>query len=201
MPDSATRNFFINGETLVRVRGAVGGPLASVTELGLAEGPIGISMTFHHADIKVDAWGGTEGPPPEVQFMGAEATVNMDLVHVDRNVLDYCIAAAMGRTVIGTLPSAGTRMGSLTNGLRFQSLWKYLAVYLSSPDAGKPWAFLSCYLATPPLELSCGVRRSIFRLNWRVIPYRRDPWNSGSGASGTFLWAHVEPGNDTYYTA
>lgn len=183
------RDYFLNGETLVSVKGPTGSTIASLTELGLAESPIVVTPHFRHKAIKVDAWG--DGAP-ETQFFLASVTVSMSLVHIDRTVLDECIRLAMAGgagvgTAVGRLPRAGARMGN--GGARFASNNNYIGLNLYSPVGNKPWRFYFAYLMDP-LSSPLGTERTPFGLQWQVDAYTVDPWNSGSGASGTTLWDH-----------
>ena len=181
------RDYFINGECLVRVKGATNSTIANLSELGLADNPIRVSYEFKHSDIKVDAWGSV---PPESQFMLAVANVSMTLVHIDRTVLDECVRLSMGGgSAVGVFPRAGTRMGG--GGARFATTNNLIGLNLTSPVGSKPYRFLYSYLSAPPLEIPLGVEKSIFTLQWRVIPYTIDPWNNGLGAAGTALWDHT----------
>lgn len=180
------RDFFINGETMVYVKGNTDTPLSGLTELGLASEKITCTPVFKGEDLIVDAWGDV---PVDVQFMLAELRVSMTLVHIDRAVLDIVIRESMaGASSIGSLPRAGTRMGGGVP--RFVSGNHYLGLNLSSPVGGKPWRFFFAYLFDQQ-EIDMGTKRSFFVLNWRVIPYTIDPYNGGLGALGTQLWDHT----------
>ena len=67
------RTFFVNGESMVTVRGNSSSSIGSTTQLGLSDGPIRISIEFRHKDIQVDAFGGEI--PPDVQWMLAAASI------------------------------------------------------------------------------------------------------------------------------
>lgn len=179
------RDYQINGESMVSVKGPAGSAISSLTQLGLADSPIQISMNFVHEDIPVDAWG--RRVPPETQFMLAECDVRMTLIHYDPGVLDECLRLSMaGAPSVGQLPRAGTRMGG--GQPRFASGNNFIGLNILSPVAMKPWRFFFSYLAQTPMTYPLGTERSIVSLNWRVIPYTQDPWNDGSGAQGTTLW-------------
>ena len=181
------RDFQINGECLVRVKSRSDSNIGSLSELGLAQDPITVSMEFSHRDIKVDAWG---APPPEIQFMLGTVSVSMNLIHLDRDVLDTCIRLSMGgAAAVGQLPRAGARMGG--NVARFAVGNNFIGLNLSSPVQNKPWRFYYAYLANPPMSVPLGTEKSVYNLQWRVVPYTTDPWQGGSGASGQVLWDYV----------
>ena len=183
------RDFQINGETMVAVKGAVGTGISSLTNLGLTdrEGIVRISPRFIHEDIPVDAWGDA---PPEIQFFLTDVQINMTLVHYDEVVLEEVIRLSMGGgSSEGVLPRAGTRMGGGV--ARFAAGNNFIGLNLSSPVGSKPWRFYFTYLSSPPFVLPLGTRRSHIQLTWRAVPYTVDPWNAGSGAQGTVIWDHV----------
>lgn len=186
------RDFFINGECLVSIRGAAGTAIAAATELGLADSPITVTPNFKHQDIAVDTFGGAKGPPPEIQYFLSDVTVSMNLVHFDRTVLDEVWRLSMGgATTIGTLPRAGSRMGG--NVARYAAGWNFVSLRLTSQVGNKPWHFRSAYIVAGgggggfPL----GTERSVVPIQWRVVPYVQDPWGAGAGSSGVVLWDYT----------
>lgn len=187
------RDFFINGETLVLVKGRADSGIGSLSQLGLATDAIRVRIEFRHEDIMVDAWGKV---PPEIQCMGGWATISMNLIHFDRQVMATCVAESYGGgTAEGVLVRAGARMGN--NGARFAAgLNHYISLNLTSPVGGGgvgvvPWRFYSTYLASPMMEFPLGTEKSIVSLQWRAIPYTTDPYGGGTGALGTVLFDHI----------
>lgn len=186
------RDFFINGESLVLVKGRADSAIGALTQLGLSDGPIRVTLDHRHMDIQVDAWGGEI--PPEVQYKLSSVSVSMNLVHFDRAVLDVCLAESMaGVVTIGSVGRAGARMG---NGLpRFAAGGvngnHYIGLNIVSPIAGYPWRFLFSYLTGPPMEFPLGTERSVVQLNWRAIPYTVDPYGGGTGSLNSPLWDYT----------
>lgn len=180
-------DIFVNGETLVMVKGRSDSGIGTLSELGLSSDSIRITPQFRWLDVNADAWGQA---PFEMQFMLASLSVTMTLVHFDRTVLNYCITESMaGAPAIGQLPRAGARMGN--NTARFSTTNHFISLNLTSPVGGIPWRFYTSFLTVNPLEFPLGTERSLVTLNWRVIPFTTDPYNDGSGAQGTVLWDHV----------
>jgi hypothetical protein len=183
------RDFLINGESMVSVKGPQGSAIASISQLGLTVSPIRVTLDVRHRDINLDAWGGEI--PADTQFMLAAASISMDLVHVDRDVLSACIKLGMaGAGGVGNnegqLARAGLRMGG---GLaRFASGNNYIGLNISSPVLALPYRFYFAYLTGTPVDIPLGTEKSIIVCNWRAIPYTQDPWNSGQGATGTVLY-------------
>ncbi len=104
------RQYYVNGESLVLVKGAVGSEIATLSELGLADSPITITQYWNHLDITVNAYGQA---PPEIQWMNGWATITMRLVHFDPTVMDICARLSMGGApAIGTVGRAGALMGN-----------------------------------------------------------------------------------------
>jgi len=186
------RDIFVNGETLVQVKGPSGSGIATLSELGLSVDPIRISPEFNRLDVMADAWGKA---PFEEQWMLATVRVQMTLVHFDRAVLSTCVglgmanATANGNTTEGVMARAGARMGN--NVARFAAGNCFIGLNLTSPIAAIPWRFFYSFLDTPPYIFPLGTERSLVTLNWRVIPYTQDPYNGGSGAAGYVLWDHT----------
>lgn len=191
------RAYFLNGPTMVYVKGRTDSGIANLTELGLSEGPIRVSLDFRHEPINVDAWGSQI--PPELQAMLAGCSVQMNLINIDRSVLDVCIQLSMaGAPAIGALPSAGQLMGnnqdrfapSLVSPATGQLAGNnYIGLNLSSPVAGKPWRFFYSYLTNPDTNL--GTEKSLWNLNWAVIPYNVNLYNGGLGSYGQLLWDYI----------
>ena len=187
------RDFFTNGETMVSVRGNLATILIS-TQLGLAQDPIEITINHQHMDVGVDAWGGRR-IPPEIQYFLSDATIRMNLVHIDRDRLDDCLRLSMGGVAtVGLVPRTGTRM--MNNGALYSSANSLIELHLSSPVGGKIWRFPAAYLTGPPVEFPLGTERSIIKLTWRAIPHPAigtilDPWGGGTGSTGAILWSHT----------
>lgn len=182
------RGYFINGATLVSVKGNVNSGIAALSELGLPEDRIEISYEFRHRDIRIDAWGGEI--PPDMQFMLAAANISMTLLHHDPDVLAECIKEAMaGASAEGTMPAAGTLMGGGV--ARFAAGNHYVSLNIYSPVGGRPRRFLTAHLHGNPVSFPLGTEKSAVRINWRAIPYAADPWNGGLGSAGTKIWDYT----------
>lgn len=190
------RDYQINGECLVRVRGGahLSGGIGFLTELGLTDrdGVVRIMPEWRHRDVKVDDFG--PDVPAELQWQMAQAKIHMTLVHYDRDVLDQCVGEAMGGVADASL-ALGQQAGSLVPAGQpfgrykpmFASGNHYIRVNLAANN-GFPWRFLSCVLQGPPLEIPLGTRRSHVKLIWRAIPYTLPGLVSGGSlASGGIL--------------
>lgn len=207
------RDFQIAGEVLVSVKGAEDTDISSLTELGLSIDAVEVRVDMVHRDLKASAWGGV---PVDTQVMGATARVRMNLVHYDNTVLEWCERLSLGykggqqsfqKFPIGRLPSAGTRLGN--NKARFASGNSYIGLNLTCPLGPRGrWRFYYAHLHQTPVVIPLGTDKSVVQLEWRVVPYTRDPWNDGYGMGGTdevtqsldpdlaqfygILWDHVE---------
>lgn len=189
-----TRQWVINGESMVSVRGMQGTAIQNIQQLGLTSDPIRITPNFRHRDIQLDAYGGEV--PPEVQMMLADVTINFTLIHYDVNILNACINESLAggdQTNVagnaGAVPRAGTLMGGQV--ARFAAGNHYIGLNILSPVANYPWRFLTCYMTGPPMTYPLGTEKSAVITNWRCIPFSVDPWNNGLGAQGQLLWDHI----------
>lgn len=186
-----SRNYYLNGETMVYVKGRSDSIIANLTELGLTSESITISVNSYRKNIRVDAYG--DGPP-ESQFFGAGATVQMTLVHFDKDVLNFCLNESWGSTpAFGTMGHAGSLMGN--NRARFAPGGvngnHFIGLNLISAAGALPWRFLNSALADNPMIFPIGTEKSLVRLTWQAFPYATDPWNNGNGSFGTAIWDHV----------
>ena len=182
------RDFHINGESLVLVKGASNTAISSLAQLGLAAGPIIVQADLAHFDLNVDAWGDV---PADVQWMLGGLTITMDLIHYDRDVLNVCHSLSMGGALAltpGQMARAGTRMGG--GFARFAAGNRYIGLNIASPQEGIPWRFFYAYIVSGwTYELS--VKRTVTQVTWEVVPYTQDPWGAGLGASNYPLWDHT----------
>jgi hypothetical protein len=178
------RDFYVNGPTLVSVKGRSDSTIGTLSELGLSDAPIRVVPNFKHQGITVDAWGSA---PPEVQFMLATVEVTISLVHFDPDVLNECLRLSTGSpAAAGRMPTAGTRMGN--NVARFAVGNNFIGLNLSSPTQGAPWRFYYAFMTGPPVNFPLGAERSVAITNWTCIPYDTNLYNAGASSSGIYLW-------------
>lgn len=182
------RDFYINGATLIKVKGAAGTGIANLQELGLPAGPIRVTPNYFHKPItEVDAWGNQA--EVETQLMNMAMRVQIDLIHFDADILDICIRESMGgATAEGTLVGAGLRMGN--GAARFAATNHYIGLNILSPIRLRPWRFYFTYLENSP-EYPLGTEKSIVKTSWVVVPYIADPWNGGVGSQGVVVYDRV----------
>lgn len=172
------RDFYINGECLVYVKGngALGlgvsqnGP-PGVWELGLAEENVTISPTFNHQDKMADSFG--PNVPPELLWQLVEIQVRMTLVHFDKDVLNACAVESMAGGTLASMVPAGTPMGGGLPLYTFGNHW--IGLFLASPVGQLPWYLPAATLTRQPLEWPLGTSRSRVQLTWRCIPYAPQP--------------------------
>lgn len=188
------RDFLINGECLVTVKGGAhmsGRNIGNLAELGLASEGIRVEPHFGFVDMHVDDFG--QEAPVDTMAMPGWATINMNLIHYDRNVLDICWREAMGWGVFsdfaGFTAPAGKPLGGYKE--RFASGNHLIGLNLSSPVETFPWRFLYTHLTAPPLMIPLGTKTSIAQLVWRAIPYVLPTLSGGTevhqGSSGIMV--------------
>ncbi len=177
------RQFYINGETMVLVKGRANSAIGTLSQLGLTQDPIQVMVEYRNLQIDVNAYGQVA---PEMQAMGMMARVTMNLVHFDPDVLEACVQEAVGGAPSwGTLAHAGQLYG---NGLaRFAAGDNgggnhYIGLNIQSAIGALPWRFYYAYLANNPLQWPLGAERSVVPLTWLAVPYSVDPWNNGNGS-------------------
>lgn len=182
------RDFFVNGDSMVYVKGAAGSGIQNRQELGLAIDQVQITPIFHHKDITLNNWGSMA--PAEVQAHLAEILVSMTLVDIDMDVLNTCMRESLGGTSVnGTLKRAGTRLGN--RAARFAANNHYIGLNIASPTGQRPWRMYFSYLTNNPVVMPLGSDKSEVSLNWRVVPYTTDPWGAGLGSEGLVIYDHV----------
>lgn len=169
------------------VTGTYGRGVADGRPLGLASDSIRISPRYVHHDMRVDDFG-PEIPADVMQNL-ADVTIRMNLVHVDKDILDVCLRESLGGGAgkWGVLAPAGEILGG--NKDFFASGWHYTSLNLLTND-NLPWRFRAAYLSQNPAEIPLGTRHSIFNLTWRAIPYYFQsvfaPVLGGGGGNGDF---------------
>lgn len=175
-----SRSFIVQGETMVQVKGHSNSAISSLTNLGLTDSSIVVTVTGKHDDIITDPTGSMV--PCDIQTFVGEASIVMSFVHYDRAVLDTLYALSVGGSAPGTMGRAGQVMG---NGLaRFASGWLFVGMNLTGPVAGSGFNFKACYLADS-YSMPLGTERSVTRATFRAIPYVADP-ASGSALAVLF---------------
>lgn len=185
------QGYFINGESLVKVRGHPFGETAAT--LGIAKGPIIVSPTFFHQPIHTDS----QGPhsPANVLWMGAILNIRMILTYFDRDLLEKCIQESMAgqveneaMVIPGTLMADGTNQaGSLSEEVHF------IELQIMSSVANKPFDIPGAYLTRQPFEFPLGTEASAVVLNWEAIAYGANPdgtYNVPGGLTPE-LWSYV----------
>jgi hypothetical protein len=203
------RDFKINGETMISVKGRSDGLIPLLTQLGLAADQVNVQFEVEHEDIIVNAWGKF---PAEVQVFGGAANISMNLIHVDEAVLEYCWQEAMGGTAsFGQLARAGARLGN--NTARFAPANTVnpatglvttgnhlIGLNISSPVLQLPYRFWYAYMSSPPITYPLGAEKSVIAVTWRAFAYTTDPWGgsiaqpgtvAGTGAQGAILFDRV----------
>lgn len=199
-----TRSYYINGAPMVYVKGnpdtfppELANNQNGVFQLGLASESIKVTPRFSHFDVLADDYG--PEVPAEILWNLAYCYIQMTLVHFDYQVLDACIAAAMGGGTYPILMGAGKPLGA---GLPlYQSGNNYITLFLVSGIGARPWRFPACYLTGRPLEYPLGTEKSLVALQWRAIPYSplsEEPGTEGEALSnGSILWDHtLDTGGD-----
>lgn len=124
--------------------------------LGVARRGATVGVTYHRKEIKSDAGGDA---PVEIQAMGSEASISMELVHIDTAVLDKIRYRSEGHTTVGQggVPGVLLGTGSHLFGLTLPS------------STGTPWTFAKCLLEQD--EGTYGTENSEPRLRFKAIRY------------------------------
>lgn len=125
-----------------------------------------IRIQYIRDEIKSDAAGGARGAAAEIQAIGSEAKITMQLPSKDTAVVAKCRFRSEGGTVDGTAPAPGLLLG--TGGF-------YFGLYLPS-SLGTPWFFPFCVLEDPGLNQ--GTRFAEDELTFRA-------WRFVAGSAAT----------------
>lgn len=182
-----SRYVYVNGESLVYVKGPAGSAIANLTELGLSDNPITIVLQPMHKEVTADAWGDV---PFEVQTMLASVSVSMTLIHFDPAVVEELARLSMGGGAqAGQMGRAGTLLGN--NLPRFAAGNNFFGLNIASPVGQRPWRLFTCYMPQPAVQWPLGANRSIISLSFRAIPYVQDPWRGGIGAQNYAIYDHT----------
>lgn len=182
-----SRQVYINGESMVYVKGPAGSLIANLTELGLAQNQVVITLMAHHDEIMADAWGKA---PFDIQTKLARVNVSMDLIHFDRLILEECNRLSMGGgNAIGRIGRAGTLLGG---GVAVgQTGNNFIRLNIASPVGQVPWRFFASYIPGGTPQFPVGAEKTVAQMQWTCIPYTTDPWQGGSGAANFPLFDHV----------
>jgi len=183
-----SRDWYINGESMVLVKSRSDSAIGSLSQLGLSADPIQITPNYRHLEMQLDAFG--RQIPPDTQVMLFDVIVTVNFIHFDSALLEECQRLSVGGPpVIGQLPHAGTRLGGGV--ARFAVGNNLISLNIQSGVGKQPWRFLTCYLTGSPGIWPLGTEKSAVQTQWRAIPFTIDPWNGGAGALGIPIYDHV----------
>jgi hypothetical protein len=169
------RDFRINGESLITVKGRQGSLLEDLQELGLTYTDVRIFPRFHHKDVLIDSYG--PRMPADVISYGMEALIQMTLIHYDREVLNACLGESVGIDTVqlevpdgrpskgGTMLGGQKAFGSEDN--------HFISVTITSPVERHPWRFPTSYVTGEIMEIPLGTKATIIQIIWRAIPYQK----------------------------
>lgn len=166
------RDFYINGESLIRIRfGAHITP--SRVELGLAADQVRVVPRWAHKDIYVDDFG--PDIPVDMMINLMEVNIYMKLIHFDRDVLNKCMGESAGganfdedNVDLNGLVGAGTLMRGGAN--RGDANYHFMGLNISAQSLNKPWRFPASTIVGD-MEFPLGTKKSVVGLSWRAIPY------------------------------
>lgn len=181
-----SRKFYINGESMVRVKLPQSSSLNGWNDLGLAEDRIEVGLMIHSEALYVDSYG--KRNPIDEQVFGGEAVITMRLIHFDPVVLQECVRLTFpawgtaGSPTEGQLGRAGTTRGQ--GAAIGSSSNSYITLNISSPVAVLPYNFPTVYLRDDPYTFPVGAEKTVAILKWKALAYSTDPWGVSNGSSG-----------------
>lgn len=82
----------------MRVQQASGNPLATLTELGITRNGVTVSYEHFYYDVPSDEFGGDDGPPADVQWLGSVARIRCEFTKYNRSILDAVLGLVQGST-------------------------------------------------------------------------------------------------------
>jgi len=172
-----SRSIVVHGEALIYVKGPAGSSIAALSELGLADNDINITITPLHRDVIVNAWGEA---PADVQRKIAFITATFNLIQYDPDILEECARLSLGGAAFGQTGRAGALMG---NGLaRFAAGNNFIGFNIAAQQSSRPWRFLFSYMKSPIGPFIHGTNPGTIACQFVGVPYIADPWNGGAGA-------------------
>lgn len=140
-----------------------------VTELGMTDSPIRITVRYNHKEKKVDDYG--DQVPAEVFTNLADAMIQMTLINFDMDVLRNCLRETVaGPTQFseGVMGPVGQPMGAAKDSLVVGNRYIRLAIESSLDEL--PWRFPSCYIANQ-MEFPISAQATGVNIVWRALPY------------------------------
>lgn len=194
------RDFQVDYEVMVRVKGSVQSYIFEPMDLGLCSEGISITPAWKHKDINVDDFG--PDVPAEILCMMAEVSISIPLIHYDPDVLNACLSESLGgfQTTTGEndnilIPAPGIMMPAgtpLGGGVElYGSGNHYISLSLCSAISGGSFHFPAAFMTKAPMTLKLGQKTRIAMTTWRAIPYVSFAQNAGPegiSSSGVILW-------------
>lgn len=110
--------------------------------LGYSEDQVTVEERVFRADVHSDEYGGPEGPPIDVQYLGEIHYITMSLVNFDIAVYKKVQPKVYGGTY-GESVNPGSLMGA--DGLSFRLLLKPLTTPFGTPTANEPRNYLLAF--------------------------------------------------------
>lgn len=136
----------------------------SLETLGYTADGARVTVNPYSIDVPSDREGGESGPPRDVQFVGVDAEIYLELTEWE---------ASVGNKIMALIPTLtlGTWADSLIGQLYRTTSNQTTRICLDTPTT--PWNFPTCIIRNA-FEINRGVRHS--RLIVRATAYR---WSSG----------------------
>jgi hypothetical protein len=180
-------------------------------QLGLTVEGVTWRPRFRHQEIYCDDFG--DEVPAELMAKMADVSIDMTLVHYDPEILDACFANSMGSETAGAFDFGGGQLmggvGGVSTGFGFMneqpssgdfdSSSFYISLNLISDQNAlglggvDPYRFPYCVLSEQPEEIPLSTEKSMVRLRWRAIPFKRPqfPDDAAQGevsSRGAVIW-------------
>lgn len=164
----------IPGFCSVKVQQA-SGTLATLVELGITRNGVTVSYEHFYYDVPGDEFGGDDGPPIDVQWLGSIARVRCEFTKYNRTYLDAVLGLVQGST-FGDMNTQSSGSSKYPGELLFTPL-NYTRVLLDN-SIGDRMNFPRCIIRAPHEQnYSTKYASPIVEFEAHVHSYSASEWN------------------------
>lgn len=149
--------YHVDGPAQIKVGTGVSGALEV---LGYTRDGAEIRLEGFFEEVKSDDTGGEQGPPGDLNYLGEQAVIRLELVKYDGTVADKVMPRIKGQTPPGTPASPGQLMLQDSKAIRL--------LIQPSGTGAVPWNF-PAGIVYGAIEVNKGTRHSRLVMEWRAL--------------------------------